>query len=284
MSVGITILRIEDGQLKAFILDAGLVKPDDMKKAEAEAQRTGGKLRDVLLNLGLTKEDEIKRLEAYILGIPFVDLTHETISPEILQIIPEPIAKNHNIVAFRRTGNNLEVAMLDPDDIQTIEFVRKKENLRVLARLTTPESIQHVLLQYQKSLEAEFGDIIKKETENIISVSTTKEGEAEELKKLAEDLPIIRIVDTLIKHAILQIASDIHIEPLEQEVLIRYRIDGILHEAMHLPKEVATGVVARIKVMSNLKLDEHRLPQDGRFKLETEEYKFSFRVSILPTF
>lgn len=279
-------MRVEESQLKAFILDAGIVSIENVKKAEEEAKKTGKTLHDVLLNKGYAKEDEIKRLEAYILGIPFVDLTRETIDPAILHIIPEPIAKKNNIIVFKKRGKELEVAMLDPDDLPTIEFIRKKEGLRILPRLTTPESIQHVLKQYQKTLEAEFGEIIKKETEAlpILKDGEGEEVEAEELKKLAEDLPIVRIVNTLIRHAILQSASDIHIEPIEKEVIVRYRIDGILHDAMILPKQVAPGLVARIKVMSNLKLDEHRLPQDGRFKIETEEYRISFRVSVLPIF
>ncbi len=277
-------MKVEESQFKAFLSDSGLVNADALKKAEAEATKAGKSLRDILLNKGLVKEEEVKRLEAYILGIPFVDLTRETLQPQILQIIPEPIARKHNIVAFKKTGANLEVAMLDPDDIQTIEFIRKKEGLRILPRLTTPESIQHVLRQYQKTLEAEFGEIIKKEAGELKIAAEEGEIEAEELKKLAEDLPVIRIVDTLIRHAILQTASDIHIEPAEKEVIVRYRIDGILHDTMTLPKQIAPGIVARIKVMSNLKLDEHRLPQDGRFKVETADYRISFRVSVLPVF
>jgi len=272
--------------LKAFLLDSGLVKPADLKKAEEESKTGKKAFRDVLVAKGHIKESDLRRLEAYILGIPFVDLSKETIDPDVLQVIPEPIARKNNIIAFKRSGKDLQVAMLDPDDIQSIEFIRKKTNLRVLARLTTPESMKHALQQYQKSLEAEFGDIIKKEAG--VTLEVVREGngdiEADELKKLAEDLPVVRIVDTLLRHAILQLASDIHIEPMEKEVLVRYRIDGILHDAMTLPKQIAPGIVARIKVMSNLKLDEHRLPQDGRFKIETSEYKLSFRVSILPVF
>ncbi|MBI4225192.1 MAG: Flp pilus assembly complex ATPase component TadA [Candidatus Sungbacteria bacterium] len=279
-------MRVEEPQLKAFIADSGLISPEELTKAEKEAATAGKPLRDILLNSGRIKEDQLHRLEAYILGIPFVDLTHETIEPDILHLIPEPIAKKHNIVAFQKNGKDLEVAMLDPDDLQTIEFIRKKEGLRILPRLTTAESIQHVLRQYQKSLEAEFGELIKHDSETL---SVTQEGsaeiaEAEDLKKLAEDLPVIRIVDTLLRHAILQSASDIHIEPIEKEVIVRYRIDGILHDTMTLPKRISQGLVARIKVMANLKLDEHRLPQDGRFKIENEEYRISFRVSVLPVF
>ena len=279
-------MRIEEGQLKAFLLDSGLIKPEDLKKAEAEAKSGKKAFRDIVIDKGYIPETDMRRLEAYILGIPFVDLAKETIDPEVLQIIPEAIARKNNIIAFKKSGKDLQVAMLDTDDIQSIEFIRKKTNMKVLPRLTTPESMKHVLLQYQKSLEAEFGDIIKTETSAALEVARDgkEEGDVDDLKKLAEDLPVVRIVDTLLRHAILQSASDIHIEPMEKEVLVRYRLDGILHDAMVLPKQIAPGIVARIKVMSNLKLDEHRLPQDGRFKIETPEYKLSFRVSILPVF
>lgn len=280
-------MRVEESQLKAFLLDAGLVKPAALKKAETEAAASHKTLREVLLNTGAVHEEEIKRLEAYILGIPFVDLSRETIKPDVLNLIPEPLARTHHIVAYRRDRSELEVAMLDPDDLQTIEFIRKKEGVRIMPRLTTPESVQHALRQYQKSLEAEFGDILKPEEGQMLAVAADAgEGpeDPQDLKKLAEDLPVVRIVDTLIRHAILQDASDIHVEPSEKEVAVRYRIDGILRDAMTLPRRIAAALVARIKVMANLKLDEHRLPQDGRFKIETSEYKISFRVSILPVF
>ncbi len=278
-------MRVESQQLKAFLLDAELVTKNELDKAVKKAKKTGQKIGDVLVSQGQIKSEDLIKLEAYILGIPFVNLEKETIDPEVLKIIPEPIAKNHNIIAFRKKGNNLEVAMLDPEDLRTIEFIRKTTPLRILPRLTSPESIKNVLKQYQESLEAEFGDIIKKEVGGIKSIKEGKKKRLkEELKKVAQELPVIRIVDTLLKHAILQRTSDIHIEPSEKDVIVRYRIDGILRDAMTLPKAAASGIVARIKVLSNLKLDEHRLPQDGRFKVETETYKYSIRVSILPVF
>ena len=174
--------------------------------------------------------------------------------------------------------------MLNPKDLQTIEFIRKKSDLKILPRLTDPKSIKNALSQYQKSLEAEFGELIKKESK-IVTLPDKKNKETkEDLEKAAEQMPIIKIVDTLLKHAILQQASDIHIEPLEKEVIVRYRIDGILHDAMTLPRKLHSGIIARIKVLSNLKLDEHRLPQDGRFNIKTKDYKISFRISILPVY
>ena len=280
-------MRVDASQLKAFLLDAVLVKEQDLKAAVETAKKEDKELRDVLLAEGFIAQEELIKLEGYILGIPYVNLAKESIDPEVLKIIPEPIAKSHNIVAFRKKGQELEVAMIDPDDLATIDFIKKKANLKILPRLTTPESIKYVLQQYSKTLQAEFGDIIQKEVTGIRSLqeiaSEGAEG-TEELQKVAEELPVIRIVDTLLKHAILQRASDIHIEPTEKEVAVRYRIDGVLRSAMILPKQAAQGIVARIKVLSNLKLDEHRLPQDGRFKVEAEEYKYSARVSILPVF
>ncbi len=279
-------MKVEPQQLEAFLLDAKLVNKEQLEKALKIAEKTRQKVGDVLISEGLISQEELIKLEAYILGITFVNLEKEIIPPEILKIIPEPIARSHNIVAFRKRGNSLEVAMLDPEDLRTIEFLKKTANLKILPRLTTSESIKNVLQQYQKTLEAEFGEIIKKEAGIIKPIQEEEEGfeEKEELLKAAEELPIIRIVDTLLKHAILQRASDIHTEPTEKEVIVRYRIDGILHDAMVLPKQVDQGIVARIKVLSNLKLDEHRLPQDGRFKIETEDYRYSVRVSVLPVF
>jgi len=278
-------MRVEPQQLKNFLLDANLVKEDQFDESLKMSRETGQKIGDVLVSRGFIKHEELAKLEAYILGIPFVNLEKEKIDIEALKIIPEPIARTHNIVSFKKRGNTLEVAMLDPDDLGTIDFIKRKANLKILPRLTTIESIKNVLRQYHQSLEAEFGSIIRKEAGEIKALREEENvPETAELEKVAEEVPIIKIVDTLLKHAILQRASDIHIEPFEKEVMVRYRIDGILREAMILPKNVLTGIVARIKVLSNLKLDEHRLPQDGRFKAETEDYKYSIRVSILPVF
>lgn len=277
---------VEPKQLKTFAVDIGLLTKAQAEEADKEARSEGKEFEDLVVNKGFMSPEDLIKLKAYVLGIPFVSLEKETIPAAVLQIIPEPIARRNNIVAFRKRGDDLEVAMLDPRDFQTIEFVKKKTNMNVLPRLTNEISIKHLLKQYQKSLEAEFGEIIKEEVRGItIKQDTETKGEDRgELEKLAEDLPIVKIVDTLVKHAILQDASDIHIEPAEKEVVVRYRIDGILHDTMVLPKQVQSGIVARIKVLSNLKLDEHRLPQDGRFKVETTEYKVSFRVSLLPVY
>ncbi|MBI2096238.1 MAG: type II/IV secretion system protein [Candidatus Taylorbacteria bacterium] len=271
---------IEEKQLKTFITDANLVSGHDLERAEREAKENKGDLGEVLVNQGKITEDDLRRIQAYILGIPFVDLRGVRIDFDTLSLIPEPVARTWNIVAYKRSDKGLEVAMLDADDLRQIDFIKKKVALKILPRLTSRESIKSALLQYQKSLKAEFGDIVKRE-----AAAVEERGErVSDLSKLSDELPVVRIVDTLLKHALIQNASDVHIEPGESELLVRYRIDGILHDAMVLPKTVAPAMVARIKVLSNLKLDEKRLPQDGRFKMDINGEKISFRVSVLPVY
>ena len=278
---------IDETKLKKFILDSGLISRVDLELVEKKAKGKKQSLGDMLVSEGKISEDDLRRTEAYIMGIPYVSLKNERIEFEILSLIPEAIARNHNVVAYRKTNKELEVAMLDTDDLEAIDFVKKKVGLKILPRLTDTESIKSVLLQYRRSLKAEFDDIIEREAASLKSIpENTDDADVPEgeLKKLAEDLPVVRIVDTLLNHAIIQDASDIHMEPQDAQFLIRYRIDGILRDAMILPRSAAPGITARIKVLANLKLDEKRLPQDGRFKITTQGQKVSFRVSTLPTY
>ncbi len=288
-------MYIEEKQLRDFIKDSGLVSRADfdlaVKSADESKQSVGG----ILSQKGKVSEDDLRKMQAYLLGIPFVDLKQQRIDLDTLSLIPEPIARSHNIVAFKRNAEphdgeigSLEVAMLDTDDLAAIDFIKKKTHFKILPRLTDTDSIKAGLLQYQKSLKAEFGDLIKEEADALKQIPEGGTGgdlvSETDLKKRAEDLPIIRIVDTLLKHAVIQNASDIHIEAQEKELVVRYRIDGLLHDAMILPKHVASSIVARIKVLASLKLDEKRLPQDGRFKIDIGGEKVSLRVSILPTY
>ena len=280
-------MRVEDSQIKEFIIDAGLISKAEIEEAEKEAKSRKKKLSDILIAKGKFSEDDLRRVHAYILGIPFINLKGQILNKETLSLIPEPIARKHNVVAFEKRGDSLEVAMLDTDDLQALNSIKKKVGLKILPRLTDSESIRSAIIQYQKNLKDEFGDIIKTDSDEIKTIADktqTEDASLGDLKKLAEELPVVRIVDTLLKHAIIQNASDIHIEPLEEQILVRYRIDGILHDAMVLPKHIGHSLTARIKVLSNLRLDEKRLPQDGRFKIDMNGEKVSFRVSTLPVY
>ncbi|MEA2097919.1 MAG: ATPase, T2SS/T4P/T4SS family, partial [Patescibacteria group bacterium] len=284
-------MQVEDSQLKLFLLDFGLISEEDLKVALSEAKKGNKKLEEIILKKKLISKGELNKLKAYILGIPFVDLKGNEIDPDILKIIPEPVSRQYKAISFDKQGTQLKVAMLDPNDLQFIDFISKKTGLKIIPCLADKEGIKSSLKLFQKSLEAEFGEMVgdinisEGEGEELVIKSGDDDEEINiDLKEAAEDLPVIKIVETLLKHAILQGASDIHIEPEEKDVVVRYRIDGVLHDAMTLPKSILPGIVARIKILSNLKIDEHRLPQDGRFKIESSDYKVAFRVSIIPVF
>ncbi len=272
-------MKIEKEKLKSFLLDLDLVSEEQFEKAERKAIRKNRKIEDMLVIEDILDEKKLVGVKAHILGIPFIDLEKIKVPLDVLKIIPEHFARANSVVPFRKQGDDLEISMTNPEDLKVVEVIKKATGLNILPRLATTEGIKNVLGQYQESLEEEISEVVDDE-EKIRSI---KEDDTEyDLEKSAEEMPVIKIVDILIKHAILQRASDIHIEPQEKEILIRYRIDGILRDAMTLPINIASGIVARIKVLSNLKLDEHRLPQDGRFKVENKDYRYSLRVSVLP--
>jgi len=266
----------EDKKLKKILIETKIFGKKEIDLYLNEAKKRNQKLEEYLLSQKVLSEEQLYKNIGQHFGLPFVNLKDQTIRKDILFLIPEPIAANHKVVAFDKNDSELKVATINPDDLQIFEFLGKKTGVDVNIHITTPESINEVLKNYHKGLKAEFKELTEDKEK-------PKEG-GTKLKELAHDLPVIRIVDTLLEYAIFENASDIHIEPTEKEVIVRYRIDGILKSVMTLPKSVHAGIVARIKILSNLKLDEHRLPQDGRFKIVTNEYKVSFRVSIIPTY
>ncbi|MCK4891304.1 MAG: hypothetical protein KAS78_01415, partial [Candidatus Pacebacteria bacterium] len=217
-------MQVEDNQLKLFLSDFGLISKNDLKLALSESLKKNLSLEEVVLKKKLISKEKLNKLKAYILGIPFVNLKESDIDPEILKIISEPVSRQYKAIAFDKQGLQLKVAMLDPNDLQFIDFISKKTGLKIIPCLTDEEGIKKALKLFQKSLKAEFGemvgdvDIFKKEEGDERLVIKSEEGNEEvqiDLKKAAEDLPVIKIVDTLLKHAILQGASDIHIEPEE---------------------------------------------------------------------
>lgn len=264
-------MKFDNTQLYEYIISNDLVPLAQLTPFFEQAQQENTQLSELLLAEEIVSETFLVKSYAAIFGFPFIDLSRVDIPEGVLHIIPEQIAKKANVVAFAKDDKKLSIAMKNPEDLQILDFLRKKTSLDLIVHVASVTNIRQTLHQYEKTLKAEFGDLLQDE-------------DSEDLAQIAQDLPIVRIVDTLVKHAILQGASDIHIEPLEKSVIVRYRVDGILRQAMNLPRTTVQGIVARIKVLSNLKLDEHRLPQDGRFKMETDEYKISFRVSILPVF
>jgi len=272
---------LSNDTLKKILRETGTFDAKGLNAILAEAKAKDPKmpLETFLLKEKKMPEEMLFRIASQYYKLPFINLRDVPIRHDILFLIPEPIAVSHNVVAFEKVNDELHIASLDPSDLQTFEFIKRKTGLRIKLYFTNPASLEEALKQYRQSLSAELGALTKVPTDEKDRVTP---GEELELSKLAEDIPIVRVVDSILEHSILEGASDIHIEPTETEVIVRFRVDGVLRPVMTFPKMVASGIVARIKILSNLKLDEHRLPQDGRFKIENPNHKFSVRVSVLP--
>lgn len=267
----------QDSLLTSVLTESELLTADQVQDALQKAQAEKNTLENYIEQKKLVNEDALYEAIASHFHLPFIDLRNQTIRKDILQCIPETVAQAHFVVPFEQSDKNLKVAYTDPHDLVVHEFLQRKFGTHIQFFITSPTSIKTALQQYHKGLKAEFKEL-------------TQTGEPEaaaqdkDLHELAQDVPVIRIVDTLLEYAIYEGASDIHIEPTEQDTVVRYRIDGVLRDVMTLPKTIQPGVIARIKILSNLKLDEHRLPQDGRFKISTDEYRVSFRVSSIPVY
>lgn len=263
--------------IKRVLLDNKVLTSEQIEGAVRQAAEKHISLEDELVAENLISETLLYETLAGNFHVPFINLVTQNIRRDILTLVPEPIIQVHRVVPFDKNEKEIKIAMVDKDDIQIIDFIEKKTHLKALVHLTTPSSIEAALKQYRRNRHTEFQSLAASaETEGAMS--------NQDLKVLAQDVPVIRVVDTILEYAVFEGASDIHIEPTEQDTIVRYRIDGVLREVMTLPKKVHTGVVARIKILSNLKIDEHRLPQDGRFKIKNDEYQVAFRVSILPVY
>lgn len=267
-------------QEEAEVILQNLVERQVLPVAQANELRAqiagGGDLHELLVTSGMVDEEYYTAARAVALGMAYVDLRDVAIPKEILQVIPESTARGHSIIAYQQDEQGLKVGMADPKDRQIVEFIHKKVDMPVNVSLVSLASVRAGLAQYQESLESELQQMVSEAQ----GVTVTDDDP----NKAAEDVPTIKITESILKHAVTQRASDIHLEPTEDQVIVRYRVDGLLKDVLILPKKVLPGLVARIKILASLKIDEHRLPQDGRFKMESDEYQVAFRVSTLPVF
>lgn len=246
---------------------------EQLAEIKTKAQTDDKSLEEILISDGLVEETALYKGVAELFNTPFTTLKGKEIDKDNLAIIPSLVAGTHQVVSFDKTDTELLLAMTDPTDIQTIEFLHRKTGLNPKVFVTTPSDLKDALHKYHAELKDEFS-----------STTSKKVATDGDLKKAAEEVSIIKMTNSILEHAVYEGASDIHIEPEEKDVNIRYRIDGILKNVMVLPKNVQNGLTARIKILSNLKLDEHMIPQDGRFKVQIQDEHVAFRVSILPVY
>jgi type IV pilus assembly protein PilB len=270
--------------LAQVLLDSKAIAPEQFEKIKIESLNTGKTQEEIIKTHNFASEEQLIKAKAQVYNIPFVDLKETSISPEALNLLPESVAKRYNCFPYgiKKEENLLLLAMANPLDLNAIEFIEQKTKKRLAVAFAVPEDIQETINQYYaQSLSAEVTEALK-------STGTVDNGgvrvvNAQQVGKIIREAPLAKIVTTLLDFAIKARASDIHIEPQEEKTRVRYRIDGILHEKLVLPKNIHDGVISRIKILAGMKIDEKRIPQDGRFTFQQKEAEVDLRVSSLPT-
>jgi len=271
-------MRISDAVVEKLLLENRKATQDQLLKLRQQATAEKSDLQAAAIKSNLISEKDLTQAYAKQADVPFIDLHPKEVKRELLHLIPERIARQYNAVVFAvdEQGNKL-LAMEDPDDIEAVNFLQKQlgPNLKVYAATST--AIRSAIEQYRDNIDNELTKVITAGQKE----EAAKEKEVTE-EDIAEDSPIAQTVNMLIEYAVASGASDIHIEPRENHVLIRYRVDGVLRETNKLPKNVLAALISRIKILANLKIDEHRAPQDGRFKIAVGDQVYALRVSTLP--
>lgn len=237
-----------------------LVAKGELKAAEDKARRSKSTLEDYLVLENVLSEEALYKAAAEFYDLPFLSLEGTTVPPDTLALVPENIAVQYQLAVFNQSETSLSIATCLPPNLQIIEFIERKQGKKVKLHFASTESINFILRQYRKDVEAEL----------------------EKIDLTGQELDVVQVIHGILENAIKGGASDVHIEPRPNKSVVRYRIDGILREIVTLPKEVHAGVLTRVKILSNLKVDEHRLPQDGRFKMVGPGYKVSIRTSVIP--
>jgi type IV pilus assembly protein PilB len=266
--------------IEDILLAQGILKPDQVSAIKLESINSGQPTEKIILEHNFANPRQLAQARAQILGLPFVALEGKGISSDILNMIPEPVARRYKLIPFDRDGDSLLVAMSDPLDLQVVQFIEKKSGMSIKRFLALPEDIINSINdQYSQNLTTEVVSALKEVT---LSTPEQKASDLDQTEVIRE-APVANIVTQLLEYAAKTRSSDIHIEPEENQTRVRFRTDGILHEKILLPRKVHDAVVSRIKILSGLKIDERRLPQDGRFTFSFHNKDIDLRVSSLPT-
>lgn len=271
-------MRVSDALVEKLLKSTDKFSAEQLKNLHEQGENEKKPLQDIVVQTNMMNDTDLTRLYAHEIDVPFAEFTPGTLPKEILQLIPEKVARQYHTVAFDLDQDGVVyVAMEDPDDIQAINFLQKQLGKPIRVHIAPSSTIETAIDEYGG------GTNVTTELAKVIPIED-KEALDEEIdeKDVAEDSPIAQTVNLIINYGIKSGASDIHIEPRENAVIVRYRVDGVLREANKLPRRVLNALVSRIKILGNLKIDEHRAPQDGRFKISIDNHVYALRVSTLP--
>jgi len=266
--------------VEEVLLRDGLISQKQIDFVRNEVKRRQEPAEKIISSMGWVQEEELARAKSEVLGILYSQPDKKPISPEVLNYIPEEVAKRFSVIPIGRDKDTLEVAMVDPLDLQVFEFIEKKSGMVIRPYLATQTAIARAISdQYTKGLSSEVTEALQ---EAVPGATRSYVQQAQSTAMMGE-APVARIVSTLLEYGIKVRASDIHIEPLENETRVRYRIDGILHEKLIFPKKIHEAIVSRIKILGSMKIDEKRVPQDARFNFRIGQEELDLRLSTLPT-
>ena len=262
-------------KLTKLLVDEGLVTSDVIEATRQQSIQESKPLVSLLVEKGVVDEELLTHASAQISGVPYVNLTNSLIDEKLLNLLPKDIAERFMAVPLAEVQNRLAVAMIDANNVQAVDYLASRIQRPIKVFMTSEAGVRHVLDQYKTDLST-----VGKAAEQ--SEADSNEEHASNIKTIVQDSPISRALSTILEYAAKNRASDVHIEPLEKALKIRVRIDGVLREIMQLPKSIEPALVSRIKILSNLKIDEHRTPQDEQFAIEVADKEIDLRIAISP--
>lgn len=265
-------------QVEEQLVKDGLLQQEKLEELRAKAKKDGTPLFSLFISEGGVDPEDLTKTTAQVTKIPYVNLTNAPIDPATLELLPQDIAERYMAVPLGEMQHRLVVAMLDADNVQAVDFLSNKIGRPLKVYTASEQGIRSALMQYKAKLDESFAS-------NADEAADSENGKADDkksIKTIVQDSPISKALSTILEYAAKNRASDIHIEPLENELKIRARIDGVLREIMKLPKSTEAPLVSRIKILSNLKIDEHRIPQDGQFTIKVDTKEIDLRIAISP--
>jgi type IV pilus assembly protein PilB len=277
------LIKIKPEELKKLLIANHLATEKKLEEIEKSAGDQHASFQDHLISRKIINEKDLVKIYAQAIKIPYVDLSQVEIKKELLSKLPEKVSIRYQAVVFDEKEDSLYLAMADPHDVQAVQFIEKQLGYSTKLFIASTTDIAQALDLYKEGLSSEISKVIKESEEISIEEGQIDESaSAENVQEIIQEAPIARAVSIILEYAVKSRASDIHVEPREGFIQVRYRIDGVLHDTMSLPRQLLSAIVTRIKILSNLRIDEHRIPQDGRIKVKIGTKTISIRVSTLP--
>jgi type IV pilus assembly protein PilB len=272
-------------QLEDTLIKEGMLDIERLAKAKNEAEAAKEPLLGYMLKNKFLTDEQLTKANAILTKVPYVNLTEARIDPKILKLLPQDIAERYMAVPLGEMQHRLVVAMLDADNVQAVDFLSNRIGRPLKVYVASEVGIRQVLKQYEARLDTQMDDALKVHLEAGSQgevVASTDKNKVKEIKDLVEDSPISKALSAILEFAARNRASDIHIEPMEKEVKVRCRVDGVLREVMRLPKNTEAALISRVKILANMKIDEHRTPQDGGFTVAVDGHGIDLRIAIAP--